>query len=363
MKWISINYTEVILFSVRISSNSYLNKSPFISRQNAKNSFSDAYSFEKNSDNKNNRSDRFSNKKTNRSDMRQLLDGLNKNEHSDYKIINGKKVFSQTSKDKVNGFLQLAGASIDKELESIKNKPKYKYKEVSSKIRQAKTSVSAGQALLAAKRNVSEIKRQLNKQKGDSEELQLALSHAKRMEMAARKKKKHLETEELVENTRRNEAETEENSGISEQEIRSTIVGNAEDELENMEDDVLEQREALSEELSESIEENGEISEEMMSELNAMISEFGEEELKQLEEKMEMLENIEVIDPHMSEEDFKKLKIKHRTSEEKSLVKADMEYLKGMLKLIDEGQNGSVPTAPLPQNSVGIVSVGFEAMV
>lgn len=274
-----------------------------------------------------------------RQNLKNQLNNLNKTS-SDYKMVGGKKVFSQTMKDKENGFLKLFGASVDKKLESIKNKPSYKYKEISTKIRQAKNSVSAGRALLSAKRNVSEIKRQLQTaKKEESEELQIALSHAKRMEMAARKKKNHLETEELIENTQKldERLKSQEETGISEQELRSAITEESEEKISDMEDEVFEEQEAMREELF-SDPEFSEISDEALSELNAMIAEFGEEELKALEESMEMLEDMEVIDPHMSADDLKKLKTKHRASEEKAMVKADMDYLKEMIKYIEEKQ-------------------------
>lgn len=158
------------------------------------------------------------------------------------------------------------------------------------------------------------------------------------MEIAARKKKKHLETEELIENVKKSDeiAEAKNDSMVSEQEIRSYIVEEKEAELSDMEDDILEEREAMAKEVSNAMEENSDISEEIIDNLNVMISEFGEEALKQLEENMEMLESIEVIDPHMSDEDFKKLKTKHRNSEEKIIVKADMEYLKDMMELTEK---------------------------
>ena len=44
----------------------------------------------------------------------------------------------------------------------------------------------------------------------------------------------------------------------------------------------------------------------------------------------EMLENMEIVDPHMSEEELEELKRKHRAAENKAIVKAEMDYLKGL---------------------------------
>ena len=64
-----------------------------------------------------------------------------------------------------------------------------------------------------------------------------------------------------------------------------------------------------------------------------MIAEYGEEEIEKLEDAMDQLELMEVVDPHMSEEDLEELKRKHRLAEQKAIMKADMDYLKGVIKL------------------------------
>ena len=77
----------------------------------------------------------------------------------------------------------------------------YNFKEVANKIMRAKTSVSAGQAVVAAKRKISELKRKLASGNEDSDELQMALTHAKKMEVVAERKKNNLQLEEMVTNT------------------------------------------------------------------------------------------------------------------------------------------------------------------
>ena len=52
-----------------------------------------------------------------------------------------------------------------------------------------------------------------------------------------------------------------------------------------------------------------------------------------LEEAMNMAELMEVVDPHMSKEDYENLKRKHRASEERAIMKADMDYLKAVIKM------------------------------
>ena len=95
---------------------------------------------------------------------------------------------AKASKDKVNGFSELSGFPDAAEDEETVSAEKYNYKTVASRIQRAKTSISAGQAVLAAKRETLKIKRKMSSGNGDPEELLAALTHAKRMEMAARKK-------------------------------------------------------------------------------------------------------------------------------------------------------------------------------
>lgn len=242
------------------------------------------------------------------------------------------KVFEDVSEDKKNGYLDL-NATKNKKKEKKADKPvRYNYKEVASKIQNAKNSTGAEQAVLSAKRKVLELKRKISSGEGNAEELQLALTHAKRMEMVARKKKHHLELEELVVTTQsRDERVKEFEESISE--VRDALITSAEDKLKFSEDDILDERtEMLDETIEEIKEENIELSEEEMAKLNEMIAEFGEEELDKLEDAMEDLESLEIIDPHMSPKELKELKIKHRNSEHRDIVKADMDYLKEVIR-------------------------------
>ena len=261
--------------------------------------------------------------------MRQMIRSLKQDSQQD-----------QNNK-KINDFLTSSG-SPDAAEEETAPKPTYNYKEVASKIQSAKTSNSAGQAVLAAKRAVTQIKRKISAGDGDPEELQFALTHAKRMEMVARKKKHHLELEEMVARAQKQDERLDEQEDAV-RGIQSAITQAEEEKITEKEDQIFDEREEMLEEALEQIEESGaNVSDEMMADLNKMISEFGEEELEELEETMEMLEDMEVVDPHMSKEDFEDLKRKHRASENKAIVKANMEYLKDMIKH-ELGKAGSIP--------------------
>ncbi len=252
--------------------------------------------------------------------------------------------YAQNSGDWAKDFLELSSSSDDDKEEEPEKPVNYNYKEVATSIQRAKTSVSAAKAVLSARRKVLEVKRKIANGDGDPKELQLALTHAKRMEMVARKKKHHLELEEMVVNTQRRDEEQDKMEEASE-DVKNAIVAAEEEKVAKQEDAIFEEREDMIDEAVESFEENHkEVTDEMLAKLNEMIAEFGEEELKELEESMEMLENMEIIDPHMSKEDLEDLKRKHRASENKAIVKADMDYLKDMIKYMVE-KGGSMPAA------------------
>ena len=216
--------------------------------------------------------------------------------------------------------------------EKVEKPVNYNYKEVSNKIQQAKSSVSAGQAFLAAKRKTLEIRRKIAAKEGDPEELQSALNHAKSMELVARKKKNHLELEEMVERTQRRDEKLDNQRNIGMQ-TQSALASAEEEKISEKEDAIFDAREEMLDLALQHMQE-GEtsFSEEELKELNEMISEFGEEELKELEEVVELMETMEVVDPHMSKADLEELKRKHRASEDKAIMKANMEYLKDMIK-------------------------------
>ena len=216
--------------------------------------------------------------------------------------------------------------------EKVEKPVNYNYKEVSNKIQRAKTSVSAGQAFLAAKRKTLEIRRKIAAKEGDPEELQIALNHARSMELVARKKKNHLELEEMVEHTQRLD-EAKDKTEEAADRVKGTLISAEEEALTKREDEILKNRSELMEDTAKELRESGAGDvDEMLSELNEMLADMGEEQLKELEEAMEMLEELEFLDPHMSKKELKEVKLKHRAAESKAIVKADTDYLKSMIK-------------------------------
>ena len=173
-------------------------------------------------------------------EIRQLID--DSKEEAVQKVSQNRSTFS-FSFDKINELFTKAAASKSDNKTASKKPSRYNYKEVASMIRRAKTSVSAGNALRSARRKVIEVKRKISNADGDAKELQLALTHAERMEMAARKKKHHLEIEEMVENTSRSEWESEGKDPA--QALRSSLIESQEDKASKIEDEVFEMREEM----------------------------------------------------------------------------------------------------------------------
>ncbi|MBE5905975.1 MAG: hypothetical protein E7277_04155 [Lachnospiraceae bacterium] len=286
------------------------------------------------------------NQKAKSKEMRQLLRALDQD--SDTGITD----------PLVKGILEQSKTTEKEDTKKSSKPVTYNYREVSSKIRQAKTALSAGQAVLAARRKVVEIRRKIAAHDGDAEELQLALTHAKRMEMVARKKKHHLELEEMVEQTQNREEHLN---------PKDSMVSKEEETLSAKEDAIFDERQEIMEDTAAALRESGAQNiEETMSSLSEMVAKLGEDELKELEEAMEMLECMEVVDPHMSEEDLAELKRKHRAAENKAIMKADMDYLKGIIKHLNEKSGGvvGVGTSQMPIiGAVSPVAVNVEAVI
>ena len=270
--------------------------------------------------------------------------------------------------NKKNGFLELSGSPDNEENSEIDDTAEYNYKEVETKIRQAKTSISAGQAVISAKRKVMEVKRKIASSDGDPKELQLALTHAKRVEIVAKRKKHHLELEELIKTTSERDERMSDQKDHS-YDLTSTATDSVKKEIESAKDLIFDERRDILSDTAESMTTTDTdpsknpsegYSDELVSELNSMISEIGEEELKELEESMEFLESMEVIDPHMSKEDLSDLKRKHRSDEQKAMLKADMDYLKDLIKHRTESVNApsstSTQTSPSPMPN-GFISI------
>ena len=279
--------------------------------------------------------------------MRELLRNLKQTP------VQNENPYSAMSKDRANGFLDLTETK-ESEKEDKNDIPyNYNFKEVESRIQRAKTSVSAGQAVVSARRKVLEVRRKMASSKNNAEELQLALTHARRMEMVAKKKKHHLELEELARTVSKRDEKLEQQEQAA-VDMKNSMVTADEEKIVKRQDEIFDERIEMISEAAE------QMNDQMLKELNEKIAEFGEDELRELEEAMEMLENMEMIDPHMTKEDLDELKRKHRASEQKAMMKADMDYLKGMIKLSSAGKgisSVSFPSAAVSNFSMPAISV------
>ncbi|MBQ9437198.1 MAG: hypothetical protein IJU50_02600 [Lachnospiraceae bacterium] len=272
--------------------------------------------------------------------------------------------FQISQEDLVSG---IAGKKTDKKEKKSSKKPlRYNYKEIANKIRQAKTPQSASRAVIAAKRKVSELKRKLANSDADTEAIRIALNHAKSIERVAKKKKRHLELEEIVARTRakdeqqnpKDKAANSLDSAMNEYaqgKIQEWLKGVDEAETQKYCEAVQEYKES-----------GQEISDAMVEALSAASEAMTKELREMLEEAQELLESMETLDPHMSKEDFEKVKKKHRNDEEKDIVKADADYWKAMIRhLVKNGdaafRSGSGQAASFSPSAVPGISLSFNA--
>lgn len=277
------------------------------------------------------------------------------------RIINTQTLVAR-SQDKENGFIDLTGMQ-ETEEDPLEEKFEYNFQEISAQIQRAKTSGGAGQAAIKATRKVLELKRRLAAGGEDLKEVQLALTHAKRIERAAKKKKRHLELEELITATQKRddrlEKEKETQTSVSPWDARDISEERVTDELAEIDRQQSEQfaeiaktrRGELAEiagtgqgewteiaGTSQSVltENTEESTDEMIASIDALLDEISGKDKQVLEETLEQLGMTEVVDPHMSKEDLKMLRIKHRNSERRDIVKADNDYLKALFEHIQK---------------------------
>jgi len=225
-------------------------------------------------------------------------------------------------------------------------KLKYNFKDISSQIRKSKTSVNAKQVASKARREIVRLKMKIQSGKYDTEELEAAITHAKAMERAAKKKARHLEEEELIKVTDKQEngkitAVSELESKLEEKmdaEYEASLEAKElekEAELEKMsEEQIIEMEKAI----SESIDEVQEMMESSMEELSEDMYDLLAESMEDLMEQTlgELAESMMVLtDYEMNENEYTLFKLKHRASEDKSMLEADSKYLKTMFEIYE----------------------------
>lgn len=188
--------------------------------------------------------------------------------------------------------------SFTKASQKKKKRLQYNFKEISSMLLTAKTSGSADQALIKARVNVAMLQRKLRNGDYDEKELQNALTHAKKLEQIARKRKKHLKEEE-----------------------KAAQQGSCQTDAEQYED---------SDTGKTAEEQNPEVSQEALEDLMRQFRQFTEETLDELADAF-----MEVSQTDMDEEDLQRLKRKHRAEELQEITEADMKYLKNLFNKLE----------------------------
>ena len=214
----------------------------------------------------------------------------------------------------------------------------YNFKEVSSRILRAKTSVSASRAVAAARGKVALLERKRRSGEYDESELEHAILHAMKMVRIARKKLKHLKMEEMAKNSgaASNMPDTEE---LEEQDPFGT-GGEMEQSMDEMEQSMDEMKQSM-DEMRQSMDEM----QRSMEEMRQSMEEFTDE-MEELEREMscdDLADELGIAaSGELTPEDLDRLRKKHRSDEQREIMEADMKYLRALFeRLAQEQQNGS----------------------
>lgn len=203
----------------------------------------------------------------------------------------------------------IATFRIPKKKNTKKKRLSYNFKKISNQILMSKTPSNAGKALNKARGTVIMLTMQQRSSQYDEKELKDALEHAEEMVRIAKKRKRHMEEEERAAHG---------GSGVFSEEFEEKInMDGSDDETDD---------ELSSEEL-----------EELARELKELMQESVEESLQELADEL-----TSVVNSDMSEEELEELKRRHRASELKEIMEADMKYLKALFdRLQKEKQQNS----------------------
>ena len=208
-----------------------------------------------------------------------------------------------------------------------KKRIQYKFREISGRILQTKTSGSAGRVLVSARAKVAMLQRMVRTPDYDEKELEQAIIHAKKMERIAKKKMKHLQEEEKAART---------GSCFDDLEAYEEAKADAKEELQEVRGGLsAEEPEASVREYQASMQESMDSSmEESMKELAREMASAGVEELA---------DDLGLsVQKDMSPEDLERLKKKHRADEMKEIAEADIKYMKALFdRLAKEKSEGA----------------------
>lgn len=250
-------------------------------------------------------------------------------------------------------------------------KLRYSHKAISSQIMKCKTSVTAKQVAGKAKREVVRLRQKKLSAQYDPEEVQIALTHAMKIERVAKKKVKHLLEEEMVKVTGGPCAgELEEKMDkSSDQEKAEDAIAAMENGMSGEDAAAMQQRRAMSsQEQAQYIQEQMQAMQEMMqaqmeqmqyamemaqeqmrASMEDMMSEFMEEMQESMEKLLEesglsdLLEEMAGgFDMEMDPADYHMMKLKHRAKELQEIAKADAEYLKAVFDRLERMKDSAL---------------------
>lgn len=198
--------------------------------------------------------------------------------------------------------------SISSPAKKKKFRLQYNFKEISARILRTKTSGSARQVVTNARQKVAQLRRMSKSENYDEAELESAIRHAEAMARVAKKRMKHLQEEERAGG----------HGGLCEAELEERNEEKAAERTSQAQNE--KQAEQADREMERMMQEYQELMQEAMEEL---------EDIASMEEFSEELAQL-AVDEDMDPEDLELLKKKHRASELRDIVEADMKYLKAM---------------------------------
>lgn len=192
------------------------------------------------------------------------------------------------------------------------NLAQYNFKQVSTRIVQAKTSGSAARAVLFARSKVAALRRKVKTGEYDDYEIDAAIIHAEKMLRIAKKKNRNLLEEERAQK-----------AGKVEQQDQPTLDDFEEEEAEQ-EEITIDGQAFSKKELEQLLRELEQMMQEAMEALE------DDELLGDLSE--EMIVNAGDLDP----QELEMRKKKHRADEMRAIAEADMKYLRALFGRLEK---------------------------
>lgn len=211
-----------------------------------------------------------------------------------------------------------------------KRRSEYSFKQISAQVLNAKTSGKASQVRTSIGMKLNLLYKKRKNDEYDEEEIARAILHAEQVLRACKKKEKHLKMEEAAE--------------------------------KNMEDKAVEEQVNPAEETAED-EKEAELSAEefeaLMEKLELSMEEMYEkaEETAKFDEEME--EMSKALSGDIEPQDLKQLKLKHRSEEQRDILKADLKYLKALFDRLqaEKESNGKSSSGFSSGAGSGVVAV------